>query len=570
VLAATLAGLRCLRVTELEQNEDGRVLGHFGGEQPEESHRPVQLRCVARLISSCSGLTKLVLVTAGGDYFNMDATFLEGVVTTAAADQEEMQEQQQQGARVTEQGVPWLPQLRHLEVLGTIGRFLPTFVGGGGAPGLISFRMTPDDTEDQQDGEDFTSLAACSKLQELHLEKCDISTLASDAVPPEHLLHRSALTKLVLVRCFAEWDVLPVVSVATQLRHLDLRDTGLPDDLSSLQQLTFLDISGTGVKELPQQLGEWLPQLQVLGVEETEVAAIPQGLQRLTGLRAAHSSIPSLAAVVHLVGLQQLQLRGNTLAPPYQQLSVFTALQELSLSINEGGAQVTPSALPLLKALRLKADAPWRAAGQLVGRGRHLTSLGLYSTWLGVERAAAVGQLGVLPVLQQLVLSMPLSGVWAAGPWLLQQPQLTSLSLAWCHSPHEGREQPGRYVGWGSPSLQRLCLSRGVPQDGLPHALVHLTGLRVLRLSGPCSDQLPACVSRLTRLSVLQLLVADKHCMPAGNAAAWAVLARMPLLRRVEASGTPTERCLRQLQQAAPHLFRGVHWWDTSGMWRSL
>jgi hypothetical protein len=30
--------------------------------------------------------------------------------------------------------------------------------------------------------------------------------------------------------------------------------------------------------------------------------------------------------------------------------------------------------------------------------------------------AAAAGQLGVLPVLQQLVLNMPLSGLCAAGP----------------------------------------------------------------------------------------------------------------------------------------------------------
>jgi hypothetical protein len=184
-----------------------------------------------------------------------------------------------------------------------------------------------------------------------------------------------------------------------------------------------------------------------------------------------------------------------------------------------------------------------------------------------MERAAAVGQLGVLPVLQQLVLSMPLSGVRAAGPWLLQQPQLTSLSMAWCHSPHEGSEQPRRYGELGSPSLQRLCLRRGVPQDGLPDALVQLTGLRVLRLSGPCTAQLPAWVSCLARLSVLHL--GEGFAPTSGNAAAWAVLGHMPLLRRVEAEPKHVDGCLRQLRLDSPCLFSGVKC-CTDSDWHSL
>jgi hypothetical protein len=42
-----------------------------------------------------------------------------------------------------------------------------------------------------------------------------------------------------------------------------------------------------------------MPQLQVLGVEDTKVAAIPTGLQRLTCLRAANSGVTSVAAVQH-------------------------------------------------------------------------------------------------------------------------------------------------------------------------------------------------------------------------------------------------------------------------------
>jgi hypothetical protein len=280
--------------------------------------------------------------------------------------------------------------------------------------------------------------------------------------------------------------------------------------------------------------------------------------------------------VQQLVGLQQLQLHGNTLAPPHQQLSVFTALQELSISIREGGAQVTPSALPLLKALRLKANDPFRAAGQLVGPGRHLTSLGLYSTWCRVEQAASVGQLGVLPLLQQLVLSMPLSGLRAAGPWLLKQAQLTSLSLTWSPCTEQSgfwrlQRGPQPVVG----SLQQLCLRRGVPQDGLPAALTQLKGLRVLRLSGPCSAQLPAWVAQLTRLSGLEL---SEGATPQGEdaaAAAWAVLGHMPLLRWVDAHDevVNSNACMKQLQRDLPRLVRRVHPLVTknfSAGWRRL
>jgi hypothetical protein len=574
VLAAILAGLRCLRVTELEQYEFGGMLDHFGDGQPEHSHKSVQLQCVARLISSCSGLTKLVLEKdTFQPHIPVDVSLFEGVWTATAAEEEEEEEEQgkgeqgqvakQQGTCGTRPGVVRLPHLQRLEVEGMIRGLVSAVVGAGVAPGLTSCKLSKEELAQ----DDIVSLAACSQLQELELDCDRLEWGAADGLQAfQQLMHSSALTKLELGLVGA--SLLPAVSVATQLRHLDLGGAGVPADLSSLQQLTFLDISGTDVEELPQQLGEWMPQLQVLGVAGTEVAAIPQGLQRLTGLRAAHSSIPSVAAVEHLVGLQQLLLHG--MAPPYQQLSAFTALQELSLSISEGGAQVTPSALPLLKALRLKADDPFRAVGQLVGRGRHLTSLGLYSTWQGVERAAAVGQLGVLPVLQQLVLCMPLSSLRAAGPWLLQQPQLTSLSLAWSHRTEQVKEEQvcdcwGRYAP-PCPTLQQLSLRRGVPQDGLPDALMQLKGLRVLRLSGPCSAALPAWVSGLAWLSVLQL---DVGCAPKGDdAAAWAVLGQMPLLRRVEAHKSDVDGCLQQLKRDAPHLFRGVQSastrsWDT-------
>jgi Leucine-rich repeat (LRR) protein len=567
VLAATLAGLRSLRVTEVAHEEGQDMWDHFRDWPPEESYKIAQLQSVAKLIHSCSGLTELVLETADPNRA-VDVGMLVDAWTPAAEGVEEVGEEAEQqqgdgegGTAGTGRGGVRLPQLRHLEVAGHLYEgILASLLGAGGAAGLTSCKIS---SPEGMDAEDFLSLAACSGLQELDLA-CYIPGLGrSSTVPAQHPLRCSALTKLVLWHGGVEEPGLRAVCVATQLRHLDLECNSqllvLPPDLSSLQQLTFLGLGETGVAVLPLQLGEWLPQLQVLGVEKTNVAIIPQGLQQqLQSLRAAHSSIPSVAAVQHLVGLQQLQLHGNPLVPPYQQLSVFTALQELSLSISEGSAQVVPIPLPLLRALRIQADDPWRAAGQLVGPGPHLTSLGLYSTWRGMGRAAAVGQLGVLPVLQQLVLSMPLASVWAAGPWLLQHSQLTSLSIAWTHPTGQGSQPAKR-------SLQQWCLSRGVVRDGLPEAFTQLTGLRVLRLSGPCTAQLPAWVSCLRPLRVLQL---GDGCLLTGDAAAWTALGSMPLLRRVEAHCT--HNCLSRLRRDAPHLFPGIRWSCGDSGWHTL
>jgi hypothetical protein len=203
--------------------------------------------------------------------------------------------------------------------------------------------------------------------------------------------------------------------------------------------------------------------------------------------------------------------------------------------------------LPCLQSLQLDAHDPFMAASQLVGRGLHLTSLRLFTRWPGTGWAVAAQQLGMLPVLQQLVLRMPLASLRAAGPWLLQQPQLTSLDAMW-NAP----------LAWKLP-LDRLCLRQGVVRDGLPSAVAQMTRLRELRLSGPCTEQLLAWVTGLTQLSVLRLLDAlGGRCADRGpvsvNPAAWKVLSRMPMLCRFEVD----EECtlFKALRDAAPYLVR--------------
>jgi hypothetical protein len=226
---------------------------------------------------------------------------------------------------------------------------------------------------------------------------------------------------------------------------------------------------------------------------------------------------------------------------------VLTALQELSLSISNGETPVIPSPLPCLKALRVAACDPFAAAAQLMGRGPHLTSLGLYSSCPGAGWAPATQQLGVLPVLQQLVLGMPLVSIWAAGPWLLQQPQLTSLGLTWqrwMHSSHD---------------VQRVCLSRGVVRDGLPAVVTQLTRLQELRLAGPCTQQVLGWVTGLTQLSVLELQrVMGSYSDQAGtfptNPTAWKVLSQMPMLCRLKVDYKL--KLFGPLREAAPYLYQ--------------
>jgi hypothetical protein len=185
-------------------------------------------------------------MTASSLLRGWEAAAEEGVQLVVEEEAEQLQvEAAARETAGTGQGGLRLPQLRHLEVKGWIVGFLPTFLRAGVASGLISCKITSaHDIE-----HDLISLAACSGLQELQLvDSCyQTGPWVGDQLAAEHPLRNSALTKLVLDHCDVGEPALRLLCVATQLRHLDLRrNTGvlaLPSDLSSLQQLTFLDVS---------------------------------------------------------------------------------------------------------------------------------------------------------------------------------------------------------------------------------------------------------------------------------------------------------------------------------------
>jgi Leucine-rich repeat (LRR) protein len=359
--------------------------------------------------------------------------------------------------------------------------------------------------------------------------------------------HLAALTKLAVQGCPLEDMLDPGVCMLTQLRHLYLAGSWdleeLPSEVSSLRHLTLLDVSDTRLQELPAELGTWMPQLEVLVIAHSRMSVLPDHLDRLTSLDAESCPIHSLAAVEHLTGLKELQLFDAILNPPWEAISKLARLETLVLSLVEGGAAVSPSSLPFLRKLSLSAQDPFQVAAQLVGCGEHLTRLMLVGVLRPEEQLVPdFGQLGVLPVLQELVVcGFGLPRLVAASTWLQQQPRLTWLRL-------DQQGHVGEPAAWAlPPQLQELQLFGSVIPSELPASLAQLTGLSQLCLCKAHFNQLPGWLSRLTRLENL------KVSSIMGQFYGWQVLAELPLLRRLEGSSN-VPIVMAPLLRRAPHL----------------
>jgi Leucine-rich repeat (LRR) protein len=331
----------------------------------------------------------------------------------------------------------------------------------------------------------------------------------------------------------------------TALRHLNLADNhgfdSIPSDISHLKQLQLLDMSDPGVPELPEELGTWLPQLEVLQVDYTPITAVPKGLTRLTRLNISGTFVRYLADLPHDLGaLKQLVLHQSMLRPPLEGLSRLSALETLHLGWQEepswdlSRASCLPGPLPRLTSLNLCAVPPGLLAGLRGGMGvQGVTHLTLEA--LERQHMAAVAQLGVLPHLKHLVL-MGSSGIsWAAlGAWLHQQPSLVRLRLSSGHV--EGQE-----LQQLPEQLEELVVCWCQLPDGQLPNLAHLTRLRCLHVDHV--HHLPPWLTALSSLEELVLLSSG------GVLSGAEVLAQLPNLRRVAGSGWQRGACRR-----APHL----------------
>jgi hypothetical protein len=315
----------------------------------------------------------------------------------------------------------------------------------------------------------------------------------------------------VLREFLLDAEVPLVVWQLTQLRHLSVDDMSIvkeiPDKISSLRQLTCLELGSLWGEGAPAELGECLPKtLEQLLLYNTQHTVSAEGLERLTNLTRLHGGVNSMVVTEHLAGLKELCLTGITLQPPFNGFSHLTGLEKLSLhDVKEGGVVVTSTPLPRLQWLNLTAEDPVRVAAQLIGSGRHLTHLSLGQEM--DEQVSCISQLGVLPVLQELVLRQHVcSSLVGAGGWLQQQPHLTSVSL------HGLAEEDASQLSHLPPQLEGLSLHwhdsallrqpAGMDPGCLAQCLTHLTRLQRL-LFETASSELPLWVSQLQRLESL-------------------------------------------------------------------
>jgi hypothetical protein len=516
-LAATLSGLRCLKV------------GDFNDKAPE-------LRQVGRLLGACSGLTKLML--DAGLSCPDTTPLLEGMEEAAAAATAAAAAEVEAGggspaapavacpasATVAAFG---LPGLQHLELMGPMSGLIEEWMGSPAPPQLTSLRLA----EGASCGVDLACLTACSGLQELEVLHHGGLMHNDSLVLPVQLTQLKGLTKLVLERCDMGEEVPPVVWQLTQLRHLSLKGCygsgaalmpEISDEISSLHQLTCLNLDYLRVQDAPEEIGMWLPQLRVLGVNELDLDLHMCGITQFAGLTSLTGGIEGLAHKQQLAGLKELFLYNVLLEPPYDGVSCLTALEKLALHrMEEGRAVVTSTPLPRLSWLDLTADDPFRVAAQLVGSGQHLTYLELHPT-LRQPEVSSIHQLKVLPVLKVLKLGLfSAANLAGIGPWLCQQPQVTSLDLG---------NLPGEvtlHLSGFPPQLKRLVLPScsdtppGAVLYDLPEAVAALTGLQELR---GAAKQLPAWLSSLTGLRQMGMDGPESH---------WEVVGQLPLLRRL-------------------------------------
>jgi hypothetical protein len=515
----------------------------------ELSQEAPQLQQVGRLVGACSGLTQLVLAPCSNVDIKLALVGTAGAAAAAAATTAEATA----GGAATGAACPasfsaavcGLPALQCLELEGPIPGLINQLMASPAPPQLTTLRLT----NWAANGVDLACLTACSGLQELEVWYYgEPGPEGPPLVLPEGLTQLRGLTKLVLDGCKMDGEVAPVVWQLTQLRHLVLEAIQgldgpilLSDEISSLRHPTSLSLQFTWVEEVPADLGHWLPQLQELNVHGQRLDLHQFGITQFAGVTSLTGGLVNLASQQQLVGLKEVVLYQTVLEPPFDGFSRLTALEKLAIHRMEEGSVVVSSApLPRLRSLELIADDPFRVAAQLVGSGQHLTYLKLSPT----ERQqglSSIHQLKVLPVLKELSLArFSATDLVDIGPWLYQQPQLTSLCLV------DVPTEVNLHLSALPPVLKYLHLPRFPGQVGaangvlydLPEAVAALTGLQEL---WGAAKQLPAWLSSLTSLRVVDLN---------GPESGWGVLGQLPLLRRLEPY--PVEA--RAVVLCAPHL----------------
>jgi Leucine-rich repeat (LRR) protein len=459
-----------------------------------------QVECLGRLLAQCHGLQ--VLCVHGCNWLGPEHQSSEPALATSGG-----------GSSISSSSRPRPPLLR-LELAGV--PFAPFFarLQQRGQLGQLRYLGLESLQQSDFDRVEWTSLTGLEGLKLVGARRT-LEPMAMQ-LPCGLAASCSSLKHVSIVRFSGGIEsTLRALTGLQRLELLEVRGTRLNCSwLSALRQLTHLDLTSSMV-DLPEDLGQGLPGLEVLVVVRCGLWVLPTGLSRLSRLDAAYNhglQADSLAALCDATALRQLNLSACGLRLT-QCLSVLTQLEVLELCgrdplhgpdehpFRRGPARrhgaprqgrgglpraPPPSSMPHAANLRRLdlSHGDWPGDSLAALRGlQHLTHLDLNS---GLRRGQGkhLTSLGVLPALQQLDLSRVVidNRDWTpVGAWLGQQPKLTRLLL-------EGSMQANLRAGAGQ-------LAQGLAQ--LPTQLVALN----LRYCG--LQQLPTGLSRLTNLQVL-------------------------------------------------------------------
>ncbi len=123
-------------------------------------------------------------------------------------------------------------------------------------------------------------LTSFSGLQGLELQDLSLGQM------PQALQSLPSLETLMLSKCQITLDPAgqAVLSTLTRLKSLDLYSNPLQvtPDVSALQNLTFIDLTSTGIDSVPAGL-EQLPQLEVALLSDNNIIEVPTELTRYSG-----------------------------------------------------------------------------------------------------------------------------------------------------------------------------------------------------------------------------------------------------------------------------------------------
>ncbi|XP_058089119.1 disease resistance protein RPM1-like [Magnolia sinica] len=253
-------------------------------------------------------------------------------------------------------------------------------------------------------------------------------------------------------------------TMASSFRLLRVLNLGvpiesIPDEVTNMFNLRYLNLSGTRVRELPESLWK-LQNLQTLDVRNTELERLPSGIVKLRKLRHLfiyritdrsynsfeyYKSIQVPIRICNLTSLQSLDDIDAKEREIVRKVGNLTQLRNLSISNVRAidGAELCNS----------------------IGKMKHLLKLTVRAT--GEEEILRLEALSpnTTPLLQKLYLNGRLEKV---PPWLSSLVNLTELSLNWSKL---GEEDPLSSLQalpnltflylWNAYEGQRFCFHDG-------------------------------------------------------------------------------------------------------------